>query len=198
MDLKELKKLAETLDDNSKRELIYFLQSRTQGMSAPVRAIDEIQEQKHKDGLVCPHCKNHSVVRFGKYTVQTRAGVVKRQRYRCKSCLQTFNDLTNTPLQRTRRPHLWVRFIEFMIDGYSLRKCAEELLGEVTHVTLFYWWHKILASLKQIPTEAFQGIVEMDETYFLFSEKGKRSITERKPKKRGGKSKYRGISNDQV
>lgn len=27
MDLKELKKLAETLDDNSKRELIYFLQS---------------------------------------------------------------------------------------------------------------------------------------------------------------------------
>jgi hypothetical protein len=38
----------------------------------------------------------------------------------------------------------------------------------------------------------------MDETYFLFSEKGKRSITERKPRKRGGKSKLRGISNDQV
>lgn len=54
LDLKELKKLAETLDDNSKRELIYFLQSRTKGMSAQVRAIDEIQEQKHKDGLVCP------------------------------------------------------------------------------------------------------------------------------------------------
>lgn len=42
MDLKELKKLAEMLDDNSKRELIYFLQSRTKGMSAQVRAIDEI------------------------------------------------------------------------------------------------------------------------------------------------------------
>ncbi len=68
LDLKELKKLAETLDVNSKRELIHFLQSRTQGMSAPVRVIDEIQEQKHKDGLVCPHC-----VRFVKYTVETRA-----------------------------------------------------------------------------------------------------------------------------
>ncbi|GAA4851809.1 hypothetical protein GCM10023310_33260 [Paenibacillus vulneris] len=85
-----------------------------------------------------------------------------------------------------------------MIEGYSLRKCAEQLHDEVTHVTLFYWRHKILSALKQIPTEAFQGIVEMDETYFLFSEKGKRNITERKPRKRGGKAKYRGISNDQV
>jgi len=42
---------------------------------------------------------------------------------------------------------------------------------------LFYWRHKILSALKQIPTEAFQDIVEMDETYFLYSEKGKRNIT---------------------
>lgn len=38
----------------------------------------------------------------------------------------------------------------------------------------------------------------MDETYFLYSEKGKRKITGRKPQKRGGKSTYRGISNDQI
>lgn len=95
MDLKELKKLADTLDDNGKQELIYFLQSRIKGMALPVRAIDEIQEQKHKDGLVCPYCKNHSVVRSGKYAVRTCTGEVKRQRYRCKSCRQTFNELTN-------------------------------------------------------------------------------------------------------
>ncbi|GLX71223.1 hypothetical protein MU1_55720 [Paenibacillus glycanilyticus] len=52
--------------------------------------------------------------------------------------------------------------------------------------------------MKQIPTEAFQGIVEMDETYFLYSEKVRRNITERKPRKRGGKAKYQGVSNDQV
>lgn len=146
MDLKEIKKLAEELDDSGIRELVYYLQSRMKLMSAPIRAIDEIQEQKHKDGFVCPHCESHSVVRFGKYVIQTRAGEVKRQRYRCKSCRQTFNDLTNTPLQRTRRPHLWVRFIEFMIEGFSLRKCAELLHDEVTHVTLFYWRHKICCS----------------------------------------------------
>jgi len=55
MDLKELKKLADTLDDNGKRELIYFLQSRTKAVAVPVRVINEIQEQKHKGGLVCPH-----------------------------------------------------------------------------------------------------------------------------------------------
>lgn len=78
-----------------------------------------------------------------------------------------------------------------MIDG----KCAELLHNEVTHVTLFYWRHKILAALKQIPTESFQGIIEMDETYFLFSEKGNRNITERKSRKRGGKAKYHHIQN---
>jgi transposase-like protein len=94
--------------------------------------------------------------------IKMRTGVVNRQRYRCKACRQTINDLTNTPLQRTRRPHLWVRFIECMIEGFSLRKCAEQLGDEVTHATLFYWRHKILSALKQIPTESFQGIVEMD------------------------------------
>ncbi|MDQ0058660.1 transposase-like protein [Paenibacillus harenae] len=46
------------------------------------------------------------------------------------------------------------RFVECMIEGFSLRKCAEQLNDEVTHVTLFYWRHKILSALKQIPTEA--------------------------------------------
>lgn len=95
--------------------------------------------------------------RFGKYVIKTLAGEVKRQRYRCKSCQQTFNDLTDTPLQRTRRPHLWVRFIECMIDGFSLRKCAKLLRDEVTHVTLFYWRHKILSALKQIQPETFRA-----------------------------------------
>jgi transposase-like protein len=126
-----------------------FLQSRTKGISASIRAIDEIQEQKHKHGLVCPHCNICCAVRFGQYIVKTRAEEVKRQRYRCKSCRQAFNDLTNTPLQRTRIPHVWARFIEFMIEGYSLRKCAKVLYGEVTHVTLFYWRYKILAVLKR-------------------------------------------------
>lgn len=36
----------------------------------------------------------------------------------------------------------------------------------------------------------------MDETYFLYSEKGQRKIKDRKPRKRGGSAKKRGISNE--
>ena len=38
----------------------------------------------------------------------------------------------------------------------------------------------------------------MDETYFLFSEKDKRNIADRKPRKGGRKAKCRGIGNDQA
>ncbi len=46
--------------------------------------------------------------------------------------------------------------------------------------------------------EHFDGIIEIDETYFLYSQKGQRGISDRKPRKRGGKSKHRGISHEQV
>jgi transposase-like protein len=83
-----------------------------------------------------------------------------------------------------------------MIEGFSLRKTAE-MIG-VHFVTLFYWRHKLLSALKQMDFEQFSGIVEMDETYFLYSEKGKRKIDGRKSRKRGGSSQYRGISKEQV
>jgi len=83
-----------------------------------------------------------------------------------------------------------------MFKGYSLRKYAE-IVG-VTWVTLFYWRHKLLSALKQMDFEQFEGIAEVDETYFLYSEKGKRGISDRKPRKHGGKSKHRGISHEQV
>lgn len=104
--------------------------------------------------------------------------------------------MTNTPLHRTHIPSKWLQFIECMIEGYSLRKSAK-LIG-AHYVTLFYWRHKILTALKQMDFELFEGIVEMDETYFLYSEKGKRNIQGRKPRLRGGSSELRGISKDQV
>ena len=116
---------------------------------------------------------------------------MKRQRYRCKDCQKTFTDVTNTPLQWSHLPHKWLDFIQCMIEGYSLRKASE--LIDVHYVTLFYWRHKILSALKQMDFDQFSGIVEMDETYFLYSEKGKRNLKGRKARKRGGASQFRGI-----
>jgi len=83
-----------------------------------------------------------------------------------------------------------------MIEGYSLRKASEII--KVHYVTLFYWRHKVLSALKQMDFDQFSDIVEMDETYFLYSEKGKRNLTERKARKRGGSFQFRGISKEQV
>jgi hypothetical protein len=69
-----------------------------------------------------------------------------------------------------------------MLEGYSLRKSAD-LIGDIHYVTLFYWRHKVLFALKHMDFETFSGIVEMDETYFLYSEKGKRNLNGRKPRK---------------
>lgn len=161
--------------------------------SEPV--FQEVSERKHKEGYTCSYCHSTNAVRFGKYKVQAGVQTIERQRYRCKDCKRTFTDVTHTPIHRTRLPHKWLEFVQCMIEGYSLRK-ASELIG-VHYVTLFYWRHKLLAALKQIDVEQFQGIVEMDETYFLYSEKGQRYLS-RKARKRGGSSKKRGISNDQV
>ena len=61
-----------------------------------------------------------------------------------------------------------------MIEGKSLRK-SQKIVG-VSYTTLFYWRHKILNALKQESIESFNGIVEMDETYLLFSEKVKKGL----------------------
>ena len=175
---------------HTKKEQVYQWGKRYVDPTSSVggRLINEMRETRFKDGFECPHCTSEHIVRFGKYK--------GRQRYKCKACCKTFSDMTNTVLYRTRKGNEWIAFVECMFKGYSLRKSAE-IVG-VTWVTLFYWRHKLLSALKKMDFDQFEGIVEADETYFLYSEKGKRGITGRKPRKRGGKSKYRGISKEQV
>lgn len=113
--------------------------------------------EKNKNGYECPDCESVHIVRFGKYTTIVDCEEVKKQRYRCKACKKTFTDLTKTALYRTRHLNQWIKFVECMIEGYSLRKSAD-LIGNITHVTLFYWRNKLLSSLKQIEIPNFKGI----------------------------------------
>jgi transposase-like protein len=190
--IKEIQKL-NTADQIRLKE---FFTKSLASYSASEPIFKEVSEQKHKDGYTCTHCHSNNVVRFGKYSVKVGVKTMQRQRYRCKECGKTFTDVTNTPLRGSHLPHKWLEFIQCMIEGYSLRKASE--LIEVHYVTLFYWRHKILSALKQMDFDQFAGIVEMDETYFLYSEKGRRNINGRKAHKRGGSSQFRGISKEQV
>lgn len=179
-----------TLTDEQKERLIAALQASLgeSKQNSKTKLIKEIRESKFNEGFYCPTCGGKDIVRFGSYN--------GHQRYKCKDCGKTFNDLTNTPLSRTKFPKKWIPFVECMLNGYSLRKSAE-IVG-VSYVTLFYWRHKLLTALTESGIEAFNGIVEMDETFFLRSEKGEKNLKNRKPRKRGGVSTLRGISHELV
>ena len=143
-----------------------------------------IREDRFTSGLGCVHCGSTSVKRNGKYR--------SRQRYLCNDCGKSFNDMTNTPFSGSRYPEKWEKYIELMVEGYTLPKIAERLNIHIS--TAFYWRHKILNALGSLGFNHLQGIVESDETFFRESMKG-REITHRKAKKRGEKDKKRGISN---
>lgn len=160
-----------------KEQLIEALQASLKtSPRAEDKLINEVKEARFNRGFVCPHCGSTEVVRHGTYKGN-------KQRYLCRNCKSTFSDLTNTPMSRTKFPEKWGVFADCMLKGFSLRKSAD-IVG-VSYVTLFYWRHKLLEALKKTNSKHFEGIVEMDETYFLYSEKGNKHLT-RKPRKRGG------------
>lgn len=128
--------------------------------------LNDIRESKFSAGLACLHCGSMSVKRNGKYR--------GRQRYFCKDCGKSFNDMTGTPMAGTHKPNLWIKYFELMIEGYTLPKIVERL--DIHISTAFYWRHKILNALRSLGNSQLNGIIESDETYFLESEKGRKAV----------------------
>src|SRR5690625_2186040 len=136
---------------------------------------------------VCPHCSHPKYVRFGKDK--------GAQRYKCKSCERSFTEYTGTWMAGIHKKEKIVDYLKLMIQEKSLDKIVLEL--GINKKTAFDWRHKILASLSNKDEDFFSGITESDESFMLRSEKGM-EVKGRKPRKRGGKSKKRGVSKDQV
>lgn len=153
--------------------------------------IQELRDARFAEGITCPHCKSPNNKRNGK--------VRGRQRYHCKDCCKSFGDTSMSLLTGTRYPEKWLQYLEYMVQGMPLRKIAEQLNIHVS--TAFFWRHKILISLLREQMDTLKGIVEADELYILESHKGKNQVQKlgtRKARKRGGVSKFRGISREQV
>lgn len=150
--------------------------------------VEDLRDKRFRKGVACPYCSGKKVVRNGK-----KKG---HQTYQCSDCRRYFSDLTHTPMSGTHRPELWPEFIENMARGKSIRETAKRLGVAVS--TIFNWRHKVLNALKRMELKEFEGILEADETFFRYSEKGSRKIAGRKPHKRGERSKKRGISKEKV
>ncbi len=68
------------------------------------------------DELVCPYCKDKHFQKWGKRN--------DLQRYRCKSCLKTFNGLTGTPLAKLKIKDIWLDYAECLKGSLSIRAAA--------------------------------------------------------------------------
>jgi transposase-like protein len=155
---------------------------------------EEGREKRYSDGVVCLHCGSVHVIKHGmKNDVQ---------RFMCKDCGKTFNDLSFSPMSRSNiKTSKWLNYAKCMILGYSIRKSARII--EVSVKTSFYMRHRILDAVRNnLGIGNISGIIEMDETYLPESFKGnhqKSGFTmPRPPRKRGKEVKTRGISKEQV
>lgn len=148
----------------------------------------------------CPHCQRQGAVCRG------RANGLRR--FFCSGCGKTFNALTGTPLANLHYKGRWFDFAGSLSDGDTVRKSADRC--DVAVSTAFRWRHRFLSAIKTAAAP-LAGIVEADETYVLESHKGSRAWQrakkgapdeapppDRKPRKRGGKAKKRGLSSEQT
>lgn len=76
-------------------------------------------------------------------------------------------------MYHSKKAKNWIPFIEYMLDGLSLRETASQI--GIPHVTAFYWRHKVLSALAKDSIGIFEGLVEVDDTYFLESHKWRRT-----------------------
>ena len=158
---------------------------------------NEIQETRYSSGQYkCPFCSDDHIVKNGK--------VKGNQRYLCRNCCKSFSQQTQTPTAYSKKEiKVWIDYIECMIKGYSLRRCAWEC--GINLATAFFWRHKILDALSSFMGKGeVDGLVEADECYLRYSYKGNHSKSTRfkmprAPRKRGGESVgKRGLSSEQV
>lgn len=124
-----------------------------------------IKETKFSEKNVCPHCGQNHIIKYGKYK--------ERQRYLCKYCGITFNDNTATFISGTHFPDKWQKYLEEMLKGSTLRAIAANL--KISHVTAFYWRHKILKSLQNNEHPKLRGIIELLDFTVPYNSKGKMS-----------------------
>jgi len=147
----------------------------------------EVADTSECKAVTCPHCSENRIRANGKLK-----GV---QRYVCNGCKKNFSETTGKFWYNIKKKDKLNRYLYCLLSGYSIRKSALET--EISIQTSFDWRHKLLTSFSSVSVEEFQGIVESDDLFFAYSEKGNRQL-DRDPKKRGEKASKTGISDEKV
>ena len=122
----------------------------------------------------CPHCESKLFVKNGK------RGEV--QKYKCKACCRVFTSRTGTSLHRLQKADKFELYKSLMLESYYPIKQIAKKVG-ISIQTAFDWRHKILSGTVK-DDKAFEGITEIDDIWFLYSQKGRKGLDY--SRKRGG------------
>lgn len=86
-------------------------------------------------------------------------------------------------------------YLKLMENELRLDKIENHL--NINKKTDFDWRHKTRSACEQQSSNPFNGITESNKTFIPYSEKGIRNL-KRKPNRRDGASKQKGITDDKV
>ena len=126
----------------------------------------------------CPHCNSDKIIKHSKYK--------NVHRYKCKSCDRTFSPTTGTLIHHIKKADKFGQYVS-IIEKEGLLTVSEMAKRlDVSIPTSFEWRHKILLSLPKEKV-SFSGEVQMDDLWFLYSQKGRRGL--KYSRKRGGSSR---------
>ena len=164
-----------------REEVAAALSGRPQGAASLATIELGVDEERR-----CAHCGGGGSV--------SRSKARGLRRYRCKACGKTFGALTGTALSGLHHKERWLSFGESLAEGETIRASAARC--GIAPSTAHRWRHRFLEAVRQAP-DRLAGIVEADETFVLESRKGERKLN-RKPRRRGGKARKRGLSREQV
>ena len=135
----------------------------------------------------CPYCHSAEYTKNGKDKGS--------RKYKCKECLRGFTEYTGTWVAGLHKKREIPGFMKSMEFNLSLVKSSEET--GLHKSTVFVWRHKFLSAQENVGgEEIFKGITEVDETYYLHSQKGT-ECTHRPARNRGGRP-TRGLSKDEA
>jgi transposase-like protein len=142
--------------------------------SSKTSFIESIAKRKtFVNGRICPYCKSHHIVKRGPYR--------GRNRYECKDCGKTYNDLTGTPFANIHDLDKAEKYIECMIAGTTIRAAAK-IVG-ISVSTSFSWRHKFLDYINKLPSPKMENVTEATDFQQNYSAKGQRKPVSESTKK---------------
>ena len=192
-ELNEILNLVNRLSENDKEKLKMILSEKHLNSDENMESF--LTEKRFSSGNKCSLCSSTHIKRNG------HKGNI--QRYMCMDCHKTFTVATNTIVASTKKDlSTWNKYIDCMMEGLSIRKCAEKC--GINRNTAFLWRHKILDALQNMAENIkLDGIIEGDETFFQVSYKGnhknsKSFLMPRESHKRGTDVHVRGLSHEKL